>query len=273
MTSTTDWDPDLYARFEALRSRPFWDLVDLVDLRAPVERMVDLGCGTGELTVELANRLEATDVIGVDSSPAMLERANRLFERSDRPPAADRTVHFRHGDIATWTGTDHDLIIANASLQWVPDHADVLARWCDALAPGGRLAVQVPANAGHPSHTCSVAVAHRQPFLEAFDGTPPPDPVTEHVLEPERYSVLLHELGIDDPVVHLVVYPQLMPSSASVVEWVSGTSLTRFFARLPEQLHQPFVDAFTAELLSTIGDHRPYLYTFKRILMGGMTRT
>lgn len=271
MDTATDWDPDLYARFEALRSRPFWDLVDLIDVRSPVRRMVDLGCGTGALTIALADRLDAADVVGVDASPAMLERANGSIADVRRTDA--RTIEFRHGDIATWTGDDNDLIIANASLQWVPNHADVLARWCDALAPGGRLAVQVPANADHPSHTCSAAVAQREPFLEALDGAPPPDPVAANVLEPERYSTLLHELGIEDPVVHLVVYPQLMPSTAAVVEWVSGTSLTRFFSRLPEHLHQSFVDAVTVELLATIGDHRPYFYTFKRILMGGTKRS
>lgn len=263
MNTDADWDPDLYATFASLRSRPFWELAGLIDRSTPIHRMVDLGCGSGELTAALALELGVDEAIGVDTSSAMLQRASEHHTDA---------VRFEHGDIATWTGGDVDLVVANASLQWVPDHPEVLARWCAALAPGGQLIVQVPANADHPSHTCSVAVARREPFLSAMDGTPPPDPVADNVLPPERYSEVLYDLGIDDPIVRLVVYPQVMPSSSAIVDWVSGTSLTRFFARLPDDLRQPFVEAYREELLATIGDHQPYLYTFKRILMGGKLR-
>lgn len=159
-------------------------------------------------------------------------------------------------------------------MQWVPDHAAVLERWVCSLRSGGQIAVQVPAHADHPSHTCSSLVAHREPFLSAFgdtgDGTPPPDPVAEHVLPPEQYSELLHDLGVADPHVRLQVYPQVMASSAHVVEWTSGTSLTRFFKRLPTDLHAPFIDAYRTELLDTIGDHEPHVHTFRRILMWGV---
>lgn len=267
-----DWNPTQYRKFEALRSRPFWDLAALIETDPPVTTMVDLGCGSGELTKELAARLGTTSTVGVDSSPAMLERA------TDSPAPG---VTFELGDIGTWGGQvsthELDLVLANASLQWVPDHPRVLERWIAALRPGGQIAVQVPANADHPSHTCSAAVAFREPFVSAFadtgDGTPPPDPVAEHVLLPEQYSELLHDLGIDDPHVRLQVYPQTMPSSAHVVEWTSGTSLTRCFKRLPTELHAPFVDAYRTELLDTIGDHAPYFYAFKRILLHGRTST
>jgi trans-aconitate 2-methyltransferase len=270
MTARTDWDPERYGQFEELRSRPFWDLADLVDHRASIESMFDLGCGSGELTARLADRLGVSHATGIDSSPAMLERAAHV--ETDR-------VTFVRDDIGSWSDLDADLVIANASLQWVPDHAEVLARWIGSLRPGGQIAVQVPANADHPSHLCSTAVAHREPFLSAFservsedgDGAPPPDPVAVNVLRPEQYSELLHDLGVVDPHVRLQVYPQIMASSAHVVEWTSGTSLTRFFKRLPDELHEPFVDAYRTELLATIGEHAPYFYAFKRILMWGRT--
>jgi trans-aconitate 2-methyltransferase len=262
--ASTDWDPGQYAKFASMRSRPFWDLAALLDQTEPVTTMVDLGCGSGELTASLAEQLGATTATGIDSSPAMLERA--------ASSASDR-ITFGLGDITTWAGDDVDLVVANASLQWVPDHAAVLGRWVSSLRPGGQIAVQVPANADHPSHTCSAAVAHREPFLSAFaetgDRTPPPDPVAENVLLPEQYSELLHDLGIIDPHVRLQVYPQVMPSSAQVVQWTSGTSLTRFFKRLPTEMHEPFVDAYRSTLLAEIGDHEPYFYAFKRILMWG----
>lgn len=260
----TAWNPDTYSRFATLRSKPFWDLVDLIDPTGPSSTMVDLGCGSGELTAELADRLDVASAIGVDSSTAMLERAH----------AHDSTrCSFIHDDIATWTSAPPvDLLVANASLQWVPDHPAVLARWMSSVAIGGQIAVQVPANADHPSHTCSASVARREPFVSAMGGSAPPDPVADNVLTPEEYSELLHALGVDEPIVQLHVYPQLMDSSSQVVEWTRGTSLTRFFRVLPRELHDRFVEAYRTELLGAIGDQSPYFYTFKRILLAG-TRT
>lgn len=255
-----DWDPVQYERFKAQRSQPFWDLVELIQ-PGRIERAVDLGCGTGEHTTAAAERLGIGEMVGIDSSPNMLHSAGQS--------ATDR-VSFLEGDIATWTSAgDRDLLLANASLQWVGDHRTVLARWVAALRPGGQLAVQVPANADHHSHLASAHVATLEPFLAALDGDPPADPVAVNVLQPEEYATVLYELGIAEPHVRLQVYPHVLPSSASVVEWTRGTSLTRFFKRLPVELHERFVDAYRAELLTRIGSHEPYLFAFKRILMWG----
>ena len=78
-----DWNPDQYRKFSNERELPFWELVDLVD-PAGVDRMVDLGCGDGKLTVDVADRLCAGSVLGIDSSPAMVERASRLADPARR---------------------------------------------------------------------------------------------------------------------------------------------------------------------------------------------
>ena len=143
---------------------------------------------------------------GIDSSPAMLDKAAARGPR--------RT--FEAGDIATWTSAgDHDLVFANASLHWVPDHPAVLARWWAALAPGGQLAVQVPSNADHavaprrrrgrrrPSRSC-----------RRWAGSPPSDPVADNVLAPEDYAVLLDDLGAVRQHVRLQVYGHLLDRSS-----------------------------------------------------------
>lgn len=259
MDRDADWDPDQYEKFKAQRAEPFWDLARLIQTSLPVATMVDLGCGTGELTAALADQLAVTHCVGIDNSAAMLDRSAELV--------TDRTT-FAVGDITTWTSdADHDLVFANASLQWVPDHAEVLARWAAALRPSGQLAVQVPANSDHPSHLVSARVAMREPYFSAMGGEPPADPVAAHVLAPERYATILHQLGFAEQQVRLQVYGHLMPSTSAVVEWVRGTSLTRFFKRLPDEMHEPFVDAVREELLAEVGDQSPYFYPFKRILM------
>ena len=146
-----DWNPAQYHQFANERTQPFLDLLALVRTDTPIARAVDLGCGSGELTALAADALGVADCRGVDSSPAMLAAA-----AAHRRPG----LEFAAGDIADFTSDhDHQLVLANASLQWVPDHAAVLARWRDALAPGGQLAVQVPSNARMPSHTVAAAVA------------------------------------------------------------------------------------------------------------------
>ncbi len=247
------WDPGQYDKFAAERAQPFWDLAALLEER-PIRRAVDLGCGTGELTATLAGRLGVADVTGIDSSPAMLA-------------AAPAGLRVEQGDIRWWTSRgDHDLVFANASLQWVPDHPAVVARWWAALAPGGQLAVQVPTNADHPAHRIASEVASSEPFRSALGGPPPPDQVAANVLAPEQYAILLHHLGAARQHVRLQVYGHVLDRSADVVEWVRGTSLTRFAGLLPPDVFEAFVDEYRRRLLEAIGDTAPYFYPFKRIL-------
>jgi trans-aconitate 2-methyltransferase len=150
----------------------------------------------------------------------------------------------------------------------VPDHAEVLARWSALLAPGGQLAVQVPANVGHPAHVAAAEVAHEPPFFDALGGDVPPDTV-HTVLAPETYATLLDELGFRRQHVRLQVYGHHLPSTADVVEWTKGTSLTRFRTRMEPARYDEFVDRYRQRVLEVLGDHAPYFYAFRRILLWG----
>ncbi len=254
------WSPEKYREFAAERRQPFDDLLALIS--QPVIDAVDLGCGPGELTAAAAVRLGTRSMVGIDNSVAML--AKTADHRRDG-------VSFESGDIGAWSSVDGvDLVLASASLQWVPDHAAVLRRWTAGLKPGGQLAVQVPANAYMPSHTVADAVAHTEPFLTAFgEQGPPTDPVADNVLEPEQYASLLYELGFVEQHVRLQVYPHVLPSSRSVVDWVRGTTLTRFQRRLDAATFASFITAYELRLIETIGEHAPCFFPFRRILMWG----
>jgi trans-aconitate 2-methyltransferase len=246
------WDPVQYAKFSAERRQPFDDLVGLVQ---PVGggRAVDLGCGTGALTVEMHRHLGLTSTLGIDSSATMLEQA---------PAAAG--VAFSCVDISAFeTSEPLDLIFANASLQWVPDHAVLLGRLAAQLASGGQLAVQVPSNADHRAHLVAAEVA------AAYIDDAPEDPVAANVLAPERYAELLHSLGFEHQHVRLQVYGHLLPSTADVVEWTKGTTLTRFRRLLEDDRYADLVDAYRRRLLDVLGDRRPFFYPFKRLLLWG----
>ena len=254
--STDTWDPAQYERFERERSAPFFDLLNLVE-PCPGGRVVDLGCGTGELTRSLHERTEASMTLGIDSSRAMLERS---------VPHAGGGLSFELGDIAEWAPSEpFDIVFSNAALHWVGDHAALFARLTAALAPGGQLAVQVPANHDHPSHLVAERVAGEEPFREALGGYVRQSPV----LEPERYAELLHRLGYGTQHVRLQVYLHVLPEPEAVVDWVKGTLLTDYRRRLPEDAYGAFLARYRALLISELPDERPYPFTFKRILLSG----
>lgn len=275
-----DWSPEQYRRFAAERAKPFFDLLDLIH-PAHVRRAVDLGCGPGELTAAAVERLRIGECVGIDSSPAMLAAAASF---------ASAHVRFELGDIGQWTsppdvhpgvtgnGADGgrvidgrvDLVLANASLQWVPDHPRVLAGWTAALAPGGQLAVQVPANAYMPAHLVADRLANGDAYRDEFGPAgPPSDAVAKNVLEPEQYATLLFDLGFVEQRVRLEVYPHVLASTRDIVEWVRGTTLTRFEKRLPADVYARFLVDYARALIEVLGDSEPQFFPFRRILMWG----
>jgi trans-aconitate 2-methyltransferase len=253
---TDSWDPAQYEQFERERSAPFFDLLDLVE-PCPGGRVVDLGCGTGELTRSLHERTGASTTLGVDSSPAMLERS---------ASHAGEGLTFELGDIAEWAPSEpFDVVFSNAALHWADDHVELFARLTSALAPGGQLAVQVPANHDHPSHLVAERVAGEEPFRDALDGYIRRTPV----LGPELYAELLHRLGYASQHVRLQVYLHVLPEPEAVVDWVKGTLLTDYRRRLPESAYDEFLARYRALLISELPDERPYPFAFKRILLRG----
>jgi len=250
------WDPRLYERFKAERRQPFDDLVRLVR-RRPGMRVVDLGCGPGGLTAELHEVLGARETVGIDASDTMLAEAAARVHPG---------LRFERDDIAEFAGRDFDLVFSNAALHWVPvGHAELLARLARALAPGGQLAVQVPANFDQPTHVVAADLAGEEPFASALGGRRE----FLSVLRPEEYATLLHRLGFEEQTVRLQVYPHLLPSRDAVIDWVRGTMLTAYETRLPGPLFERFLAAYRDRLLAVLPDERPFFFPFKRILFEG----
>ena len=187
------WDPAQYAVFEDHRSRPFADLMARVRVQDP-RLVVDLGCGSGALTLGLAQRWPAARVVGVDSSPHMLEQA-----RAGDP---EGRVEWVEADVADWQPPSGiDLLVTNATLQWVPGHLELIPRWVGALAPGGWFAMQVPGNFEAPSHRLlreTAAAAQRMRTTRRMC-LPPDDSPLELVHRHGQRVVGHHPLGWDHP--------------------------------------------------------------------------
>ncbi len=252
------WSPDQYHRFRRERRRPFFDLLRLV-WRRPGLRVVDLGCGSGELTRALRRWLPGADVLGVDRSPNMLARA-----RAHARPG----LTFEEGDAGAFDVAPFDLVFSNAALHWVEDHEALFPRLLAALRPGAQLAVQVPRNDEHASHRLIRELAGEAPWAERSGGLVRASPV----LEPERYARLLHAHGLVRLRVVERVYVHELASAGEVAEWTRGTSLIPYLARLSEADGEAFVAAYRARLVAALGPARPFAYTFRRLFLSGVKR-
>lgn len=212
------WDPAQYERFADLRNRPFFDLTGRLSAENP-SHIVDLGCGNGPLTLSLADRWPDATVTGVDSSPQMIDRAREVD--------IDRRVTWELADVTAWEpapGSVPDVIVTNATLQWVPGHLALMKRWLAALPDGGWFAMQVPGNFDAPSHRIirELARAHRR--AGDLEGALRDAPVET----PERYAETLSAVCGHVDVWETTYLQILDPQGAQrspVLEWVKGTAL------------------------------------------------
>lgn len=227
------WDPDRYLVYADERGRPFVDLLARVPLTSP-RSVVDLGCGPGTLTALLADRWPRADVLGIDSSPAMVERARS---------GAATTVRFELGDLRAWRPAEPvDVLVSNATLQWVPGHLDLLPALAGHVAPGGWLALQVPGNHHEPSHLLLHELAADPRFARHTEGVARP-----HSHDPLVYADALRDLGL---VVDAweTTYLHLLGGEDPVFTWISGTGARPVLQALPEDLRTVFVAEYKALL-------------------------
>lgn len=245
------WDPEQYERFRRERAAPFADLVRLLRVR-PGLRVVDLGCGTGELTERLAALLPDSDVTGIDSSAQMLAQAH---------PRARPGLRFEAGRLEEVDG-DWDVVFSHAAIQWVDDHEALVPRLFGLVRPGGQLAVQLPSNHGHPTHLILEELA-RGALGDELGGWARHSPV----LPVDGYAQRLYDAGGTQLTVLEKVYCHLLPCAADLVEWMKGTALVPYLERLPEDRHEAFLAAYGRRLRQHYGaPDGEILFPFRRIL-------
>jgi trans-aconitate 2-methyltransferase len=248
------WHPERYLAFDDHRTRPAADLLARVPLLAP-ERVVDLGCGPGNSTGLLALRWPQATIIGVDSAPAMLEKARASGIRAD----------WLQADVADWTpDAPVDLLFSNAALQWLPDHEALLPRLLRHLRPGGVLAIQMPRNFQAASHVTLRQLAAQEPWAARLEGALLADPVAP----PAWYHDLLapHVAALD---IWQVEYLQVLEGEDPVLRWTESTALRPVLQILDDTASATFKEAY-ALLLREAYPRRPdgtTLYPFQRLFI------
>ncbi|MEW6145435.1 MAG: methyltransferase domain-containing protein [Thermodesulfobacteriota bacterium] len=248
------WNPELYHKFQSERFAPFEDLMNLIVVSHGL-RVIDLGCGTGELTRMLADRLPGSDVLGIDSSPEMLEQA-KSKEREG--------LRFELRSIEE-VGGEWELVFSNAAIQWVEDHAELVPSLFNLVSPGGQIAVQLPSNHNHETQLLIHEIAKEPPFTDALKGWSRKSPV----LSINSYAELLYKCGGMNIVVFEKVFPHVMRDTDAVADWLSGTMLRPYFERLPGELRGKFVDSYRKRL-RRLYPSDPVFYPFRRIFFSAM---
>lgn len=230
---THTWDPQRYLTYADERGRPFVELVARIPADDP-GRVVDLGCGPGNLTALLRERWPGARVAGVDSSPEMIERARR-----DVPG-----IGFEVADLRDWVASGDDVVdvlVSNATLQWIPGHLELLPALASRVRPGGVLAFQVPGNFGEPSHVLRDELAAEEPYAPHTAGVAVP-----HAHDAATYLRALADLGCDVDAWE-TTYLHVLDARHDpdpVFTWISGTGARPTLQALPDDLRP----AFEAEL-------------------------
>jgi trans-aconitate 2-methyltransferase len=238
-SASTRWDPKQYLRFANERSRPFDELIARIPIelnRPPAEfdspvRIADLGCGPGNATIGLLQRWPSAAIVGVDSSPQMI---------ADAQQHAREGLQFVEADLRTWR-PDHPLnvLVSNATLQWVPDHLALLPALVGLLANGGWIAFQLPGNLSDPHHR-AVEELSRSPRWRSQLGDAPNRSLVSH--DPIAYADALAEAGCDHIDVWTTEYVHVLQGEHPVLEWLKGTGLRPVLNRLDDADQQAFCD-------------------------------
>ena len=249
----TVWDPNRYLEFADERSRPFLDLLSRVRAADP-KLVVDLGCGPGQLTASLAKRWPGAQIVGLDSSPEMIMRAAEF---------ASPRVRFQVLDLRDWRPeTSVDVIISNATFQWVPGHRALLQSLLSRLTPDGWLAFQVPGNFDEPSHRLLRELAADARYAPMLTGVAWPA-----AADAAHYLDDLAGLGCSVDAWE-TTYLHVLSGPNPVFRWISGTGARPVLQTLPDDHRAQFVSEYQ-KLLNEAYPVRSYgtVLPFRRIFV------
>lgn len=226
----SDWDSDLYLKFKQQRTQPALDLVKRIE-NHNFSSIADLGCGPGNSTSVLKSFFPNAQLIGIDNSVNMIEKAKNTYP----------DIEFRLGDILN-LNEKYDLIFSNACLQWIPNHNSLLPHLIEQLNDNGVLAVQIPINRNEPLFRIIKETAEQSDFdfskayFESND-----------VLSPNEYYEILSMCASSFDIWETVYYHE-MPSHESLIDWVRSTRLKPYL----ECLNENDKKIFEAELLKKV---------------------
>ena len=254
LTNIMTWDPNKYNKFKSERFSPFYDLLALIRVRPDMD-VIDLGCGTGELTRKLADKLTAAHVVGIDSSKEMLNEAQAFG--NENIEFIQRTIEDQLNSNQKW-----DLIFSNAAIQWSDNHEQLIPKIIACLKKNGQLAIQIPSQHDNLLNKMLDELVNEEPYRKALNNWSRRSPV----LKTEVYAALLFDNGCKDMTIYEKIYPLIVPGPDDLFEWIAGTALIPYIERFTNEMKENFIQEFKIRIREKFSKS-PVLYPFKRILM------
>ena len=244
MATTDIWDPDAYLRWPRPRTRGVLDLLSHIDHERP-RLIVDLGCGPGNNTELIADRWPDAFVTGIDNSPSMINAA----QSRQRPGH----LEFRAGDLLEWRPDQvPDVILANAVLQFIPGHLELLSRWAGFLGPGGILGAQLPGTPPGSASDSIMDVARQQISAPAWCDALGDSLEGVNVYPPIDYLAALGDAGLDAEV-WVTSYSFPLGGAGSLAQYAAGSVIRPALSRLgPDD-----ADRFLSEYASRLQARQP----------------
>ena len=248
------WNPNIYNQFKAERYAPFYDVLSIIEIK-PNLKVVDLGCGTGELTNMLAEKLPNATVLGVDSSTEMLAEAKAF---------ANNLLSFKQSSIEEQIANNQkwDLIFSNAAIQWVDHHQVLFPNIIKLLNPGGQIAIQMPSQTENALNQILDELVQEQPYKENLKGYHRISPV----LKTDEYAQILFENGSKSMTVFEKIYPIIGQTYIDLYDFISGSALPPYLDKLAGEAKENFNSEYQSRI-KTRFPQSPTLYPFKRIII------
>ncbi|MEN2412259.1 methyltransferase domain-containing protein [Flavobacterium mesophilum] len=250
------WNPEIYNKFKDIRFKPFVDLMELIK-PAEAGNAIDLGCGTGEQSIFLAEKFKQLNFLGVDSSAEMLVKS-KAFETEN--------LHFEQFSIEAIANSDKkwDLVFSNAALQWSDNHEELFPKLINSLNSGGQFAVQMPVQNENVLNKILHELVDEEPFKSYLKGWKRNSPV----LSMDQYAQLMFDGGLEDIQVIQKVYPIIAQNHDELYDFISGSALIPYMELLNEEQKKLFTAVYK-ERIAVNFPKLPAIYAFKRIFLYG----
>lgn len=254
------WDTQMYSQFLDLRTRPARDLLSVIPNTFQPNIVYDLGCGLGNSTGLLKQRWPNAQIIGLDSSDAMLQEAKTRYPG----------IEFIKEDIANFeTSKKIDCLFANASLQWLDQHEIIIPKLCRFLNSDGLLAIQMPNNFHAPAHQIPIQLLQNTPDWQRYLKNLRYSELTEPLYKLSWYYDLLVDSGVRFVEMWETEYFHEMSTYYDIFNWVKGTGLRPILSVMDDKTQAQFASQYIEAISKKYPQqaNKKILFSFKRIFI------